>query len=188
MMKPAGASLFAVMTLCSACVDGSSGANCTADEGLVGLSTFAATTIAPGESLEVSSFEPVCNGQCPVTGHLWSVSPDGNASGTLRVTYGAHCGPSADNWSNDVIGTCELLFDGATPLASASLSASSSADCVALWAGINPDDPADSKPCSEGSTNNFAPYIVFFDNSNASVEITGPGPANNPVATCSYAP
>ncbi len=181
------ATICTFVVLCACGTSGGSGAKCNASGDKVGMTTgFASTTVEPGKTLEVSSNQLVCNGQCPVTGHAWTVTPKASASGTLTVTYGAHCGPSNGPFSSDTIGTCKLLFSGTTALTDAALADSRSADCVALWAGVKPDDPADTKPCSAGSTNNFMPYVTFFNNGTAAVTVTGPGPASNPTANCTY--
>jgi hypothetical protein len=174
-------------SLC-ACVPSSSDPSCDGD-GLVGLSTFASTTIAPGASLEERSFQPVCKGQCPLTRHRWQILPAGGGYGVVRVTYGAHCGPtSGGELSNDQVGSCQLPLRGGVALTDAVLADSHDADCVALWAEINSEDPDDNAPCGKGSSLSFAPFIVFFNDSTAPVTITGPGPASNPTAMCSYAP
>ncbi len=168
---------------------GDAGTKCGTGDDRVGMSTFGALTVEPGKSLEVSCSTLACNGQCPVTGQSWTVTPKGSASGTFTITYGAHCGSSAGAAvSSDTIGTCKLLFAGTTAVTDGALASSHDADCVALWAGVNPANPADTKPCSEGSTNNFMPYIVFFNNGTVAVTISGPGPASNPTANCTYAP
>ena len=181
--------LAALLVLWACDPSSSSDTKCATGSDRVGMGTFSSTIIDPGKTLEVSSFEPACNGQCPVTGQAWTATPRASATGTLTVTYGAHCGPSpSGSFSSDTIGTCKLSFAGSTALSDASLADSHSADCVALWAGVNPDNPADTKPCSAGSTNNFMPYITFVNNGTVAVTITGPGPATNPTANCTYAP
>ncbi len=162
---------------------------CTGEANKVGMTSWASTTIAPGATYEVATNAAVCNGQCPVTGQKWTATPTwGSVSGTLRVTYGAHCGPNTSgDYSNDQIGTCQLLFNSATPLTDASLAESHDADCVQLWAGVNPTDPGLTQPCGKGSTLNFRPYVTFFNNATFSVTISGPGPASNPTAECVYA-
>ena len=186
-------SAVACWIMVSACDTSSSSSDastkCASSGDKVGMVSWGGYKVAPGQSIEVASSSIVCNGQCPVTGHEWTVTPSAKASGTFTVTYGSHCGASTSGpLSSDQIGSCKLTFTGTTPVTSASLAQSHDSDCVGLWAGVNPTNPADTKPCSEGSPNNFEPYVTFFNNGTVDVTISGPGPANNPTAYCTYVP
>jgi hypothetical protein len=189
MRREACAAAWGALAILWACDSGSAPGDAKCGEAnKVGMTSWASATLLPGASLEVATNSAVCNGQCPVTGQKWTATPVGGGAGTLGVAYGAHCGPIPSGaYSNDEIGRCKLVFSGATALTDASLGDSHDADCVGLWAGVNPTDPAMTQPCGKGSTLNFRPYIVFTNNATFSVTITGPGPAAITTAECVYA-
>jgi len=170
------------------CLTTEADTNCANDVGLVGLDTFQSKTIQPGTTVLVQTFTAVCNGQCPVTSQRWMATPIGSAdSQQLDVYYGVNCGSgAAPDWHD--IGNCGLQFHGSTALTDGDLATSHSPTCVGIWAEVNATDPSNTAPCGKGSSKNFAPVLGFTNDSSVPVVITGPGPDDNPTASCTYVP